>query len=134
MSQSSNDSADDATVTLSQYVARIESLAGGDRRIERELRGRSRSRERIVRSGVRSGGSSPSSSPERLRVREPPPRVVELPAVPVDTGNGKFRHYCFTWNNYPVNAAELLTAVGATYLCYQPERGTAGGTRHLQGK
>lgn len=46
--------------------------------------------------------------------------------------NQKIRHFVFTWNNYPADAAAQLTGLGAAYLAYQPERG-ANGTPHLQG-
>jgi len=45
---------------------------------------------------------------------------------------GKYRHYCFTWNNYPADAQAQLAGLSAQYVAFQPERG-AEGTRHLQG-
>lgn len=47
--------------------------------------------------------------------------------------SNKARHFVFTWNNYPVNGPQQLSALGAAYLAYQPESGAGTGTKHIQG-
>ena len=81
------------------------------------------------------GGGSGSSVP---RAPSGPARQEPGAAPAPDGGsepiadNAKFRHFVFTWNNYPVDAKQQLSKLGSTYFCYQPERGVEG-TRHLQG-
>lgn len=41
--------------------------------------------------------------------------------------------WCFTWNNPPEDAPELLAKVEARYLCYGKETAPSTGTVHLQG-
>lgn len=45
------------------------------------------------------------------------------------------RKFCFTWNNYPPNYADLLTLdrISARYICYGKEVAPTTGTPHLQG-
>jgi hypothetical protein len=43
------------------------------------------------------------------------------------------RHYVFTINNHTPAHRLALSALGAVYLCYQPEIGEEGRTPHLQG-
>lgn len=73
------------------------------------------------------GGDGP-----RRDTRAEDDRLPADRAVPVDTGNSKFRHWVFTWNNYPEDWQEILRRGNVTYICAQGEIG-ASGTRHLQG-
>lgn len=64
-------------------------------------------------------------------------RDADVPAarvepLPVDRGNSKFRHWCFTYNNWQPGFEALLRAGNPVYYLCQAEIG-ANGTRHLQG-
>ena len=135
----SDDSDNDSVSLLGIIRANpLENVGGGGER--------GRSRSRLSGDGERHRSPAQSPSPERQRVRRSPSRPVERedgPAIPaaavpagaepaVDRGNFKGRHFVFTWNNYPVDAPQRLSAMGSTFLAYQPERGESG-TRHLQG-
>jgi len=129
----SDDSADELSVSPSAV------LRTNGARLNIGARARSRSRDRSPGSEASDRGRAPSPPLNRRGIRGSPPGspprrpTVEPEVEPVDRGNNKFRHFVFTWNNYPVNAGDLLTALGSSFLCYQPERG-ANGTKHLQGK
>lgn len=45
------------------------------------------------------------------------------------------RHWCFTWNNYPLNGVELVDSAlqGESKVVFQEEKGEETGTPHLQG-
>ena len=147
----SSDSEDDSRSLSEVLLANAKRHGPGDG----SGSGPNRPSQLVARSGAsrsRSRSSSPVDRRQRARSRSPElPAIVadrqglarnspggyadatEFPDAPVDRSNSKFRHYVFTWNNYPVDAPELLTAIGAEYLAYQPERG-ASGTPHLQGQ
>ena len=57
---------------------------------------------------------------------------IEPNVVPIaERTSGKFRHFCFTINNWVEADRPLLDGLAAKYICYQPEVGESG-TRHLQ--
>jgi len=43
------------------------------------------------------------------------------------------RSFCFTWNNYPINHAEIIESLETRYHCYGYEEAPTTGTEHLQG-
>lgn len=51
--------------------------------------------------------------------------------------SNKYRSYCFTWNNYPVNYKDILEQMFLDqkfqYLVFAPEIAPTTGTNHIQG-
>lgn len=76
--------------------------------------------------------------------RDRPPPYIVSPfyhpfdrRMPAERRPATAKHWCFTWNNYPNNAVETLTAAfegfnGAQAWCFQHEIGTHD-TPHIQG-
>jgi len=65
-------------------------------------------------------------------IREESVPAARVDAVPIDGGNNRFRHWCFTINNWEPGFEEILRRSNPAYYCCQAEIGE-NGTEHIQG-